>query len=310
MVALALLASACSADGLETPGEALQDVGSDVPDSGYVIGDVPNGLVLCALATPSPVSFTPPAATLRLYGEAALADPYGGVLVGIGRFEVDIALLDLGPVEEVDIGGAAGFQGGGKGVLGASLETADARSVSWDVDGAVVQVSVRGSDDLDLVALAEAVLVEDDDARLGTDGVPEGFVELGEVYGLEADEEFRFSLDYGAPDAGGDPSELLILIGRTGTAESMNAVRFRATRSRPIDLAVGDPAVFAETDLETGLVSRQVDWITPDGLVLRLFSLALTEAELIAAAESVELIDGGDWRDLVDGFAADECRPQ
>ena len=210
--------------------------------TGFRLADAPEGYDLCAVTTPSGLFIAPETeASLRVYGDAALADPYTGPLVGAillrgGPPEA----LELGTTEAVDLGGTTGLLGGGDGFIGGVLPPEAGRVLTWQWDDErIVQVVVRNDTTTDLVALADAVVVEGTEVRIDTSVIPADTVDLGDLYELEARPQFRFSLDYQRRGEDGSLLDQVTLLGAAGDEASMNAFRFRAEHSQD-----GDEQIF------------------------------------------------------------------
>ena len=77
VVALALVVGSCSSGGGD----------SDESGFGYVLDEAPESYTLCSVNLPSGLSVTSgDDATLRVYGDGRLDDPYAGPLYGIASF--------------------------------------------------------------------------------------------------------------------------------------------------------------------------------------------------------------------------------
>ena len=247
-------------------------------------------------------------ASLRVYGDGAVDDPYTGRLVGAimlrgGPPEA----LELGPTEQVEVAGTTGLVGGGDGFIGGVLPSEAGRVLTWQWDEErIVQVIVRNDDTLDLVPLAEAVVVEDGEVRIDEAALPAGSVDLGDLYQLEARPQFRFSLDYQLRGDDDVLQDQVTLLGAAGDEPSMNAFRFRAAESTPIDVN-GSPGVVADVGVP-GDSRNVVTWLVDGELILRVFSLTLSQDTLLEIARSAVFVDEGDWADLRDEFDPATCR--
>lgn len=309
MLAAALVAAGCSGDGLETPADTLAR--DEAPDSrtGFRLADAPDGYELCAVTTPSGLFIAPETeASLRVYGDGTLADPYTGPLVGAillrgGPPEA----LELGTTETVEVAGTTGLLGGGDGFIGGVLPPDAGRVLTWQWDEErIVQVVVRNDATTDLVALADHVVVEDTEVRIDPVGLPADAVDLGDLYELEARPQFRFSLDYQRRGEDGALQDQVTLLGAAGDEASMNAFRFRAADSTPVEIN-GSPGVVADIGVPGD--SRNIaTWLVDGELILRVFSLTLGQDELVEIARTAVLVDEDEWAGLRDEFDPATCR--
>lgn len=302
-----LVVGACSSAGLETPRDTLER--EDPPDSpfGYVLGEPPEGYELCAITTPSALSLRSDAsASLYVYGDGSLDDPYDGPLYGVALFAAGpLDELPLGDTTGVDVAGEPGLLGGADGLLVASLPEAAGQVLTYRADDdRIVQLIARGDDTADLVALAGAVEVARDRATISLDALPPGYRDLGDVYELEGRPQFRFSVDY-QRRAGGGLDDQLTVLGAVGDLASMQAFRFRAASSEIVDVS-GSPGVAADIG-DSGEGPHVVSWLVEDELILRVFSFELGSDELLDRARSVERVDGEAWDDLRSRFDPATC---
>lgn len=311
-VAANLVVAACSS-GLETPAETLRRDDPAVSTFGYVLDTLPDGYELCAISTPSALSLqSDTSASLEVYGDGTLADPYAGPLYGVARFEAErLAELPLGDTTDTEVQGVPARLGGGDSLLIAALPTDAARVLTFQRDDApggrvTIQVIVRNDDSADIEALAAAVESGDDTATLPPEALPDGFVGLGDLYQLEGRPQFRFSLDHqaGAADDG-SLEDQLTLLGTTGDAVSMEAFRFRASASERVSVG-GAPGVAADIG-STGEGPFVVSWLADDGLILRVFSFVIAPPDLLPVAQSARRVDGAEWRDLLEEFEPGSC---
>ena len=299
LVALMVLVG-CSGGTIETPADTLAANGQ--PDSafGYVIDAVPAGYELCGVSVPSALSVeADSAASLHVYADLTLEDPYVGVLYGVAVFPAGpVADLELGETVEVTVAGGEALLGGLDGLLIANLPAGDGQALTYRADAErIVQVAVRGRDDVDLVELAAGVVVADDGATLDVSVLPEGYGDLGDVYQLEGQPQFLFSLDHQLRDVeGGALEDQLTLLGAAGDVASMEAFRFRALSSERIVVGASDGVAANIGVDETG--PFVVSWMADDNLILRLFSFDLDEQRLAALAESARRVDGEAWDDI------------
>lgn len=308
VVAWGLLAAACSS-GLETPAETLQRENEVQSLFGYVVSAPPEGYALCAISTPSAMSLRADAtASLHVYGDGALDDPYEGPLFGVAMFEsAPLAELPLGDTVEVEVLGRPARLGTADALRIASLPPDAGRTLSYQLDGGqTVQLVVRNDTATDLITLAQAVVVSDGVATIDTDALPPGFVGLGDLYQLEGQPQFRFSLDYQAGAAAdGSIDDQLTLLGTTGDAASMEAFRFRAGESGRIEVG-GRPGVSADIG-SSGEGPFVVSWLAEDGLILRVFSFVIPREELAVVAANVTRVAGEEWTDLRAEFELSGC---
>ena len=130
---------------------------------------------------------------------------------------------------------------------------------------------------------------------LAADRLPDGFADLGDLYELEGRRRFRFSLDYQRLSAGAE--DAMTLLGNEGTAAELDAFRFRASSSQRI--AVGGRTGVAADIGPGGVGPWVVTWVVEDDLTLRLFSFALEPDALQRVAESVDVVAGDDWLELI-----------
>jgi len=295
-VALALVVGACSGTG----------GGNAESGFGYVLDEAPGGYSLCSVNLPSGLSVTSnDDATLRVYGDGRLDDPYAGPLYGVAAFSVSaLADLDLGNTVEVVVGGAIAWLGGADGLQLATLPEGAGRTLTWEVDGRVVQLVVRNDETVDLVALAASVEVSDAGAVLAA---PEGFIDLGDLFELEGRTSFLFSIFYELEGGDGSDDDNLTLLGVGGDEASMEAFRFRALSSEAVSVA-GDPGVGADMGSGDG-GPIVVSWLLEEGVVLRLFSFSIAPGELIDQAQKVRRVEGDEWQALAERHAAG-CLPK
>ena len=249
VVAVVLVAAACSSDD-----------GVEEPDSrgGYQLTSVPDGYELCGVSTPSGLSLVPETiASLHVYGEGDVPDPYQDRLIGVALFPgLPVVELDLGETTPVRIGSTEGRLGTMEAFAGAALPAEAGRMVTWQHDDErFIQVGVRGDDDLDLVALAEGVVVTGDVARIAPDALPPGMVDLGDIYQLETRAQFLFSVDYQLRPEDSTVRDQMTLLGSLGDRSAMEAFRFRAASSRRIEVN-GMPGVVADI----GTTGRARTW--------------------------------------------------
>ncbi len=304
-----MLATACSGGGLETPADTLAR--EDVPEvtEGYRLASPPSGYELCAVTTPSALFIAPDTeASLRVYGDGSLADPYTGPLIGaILLVGGPPQALDLGPTEEISIGDTTGFLGAGDDFIGGILppEAGTVLTWQWDEDR-IVQIAVRQTDELDLVAIAEGVVVDGSQIRIDEAALPAGSVDLGDVYQLEARPQFRFSLDYQRRSTDGALQDQVTLLGAAGDAASMNAFRFRAASSTATEVN-GYPGVVADIGIPED-PRHIVTWLVDDSLILRVFSLRLGPDELLEVARSATFVPEDEWGELRAAFDPATCQ--
>ncbi len=308
LIAAALVGAACSSGGLETPRDALER-GSD-PDSpfGYVLGDPPAGYELCAITTPSALSLRSEAtASLHVYGDATLDDPYAGALYGVALFAAGpLDELPLGETSEVELAGQPALVGGADGLQVASLPAPAGRVLTYRADGErIVQLVVRGDDAADLVGLADAVTVSGDRAIIDLAALPPGYVDLGDLYQLEGRPRFRFSVDYQRRSEDGDLEDQLTVLGAAGDHASMQAFRFRAATSATMDVD-GSPGVVADIGA-TGEGPHVVSWLVGGELILRVFSFELPPDDLVTQARAVERVAADEWDELRSRFGQAIC---
>ncbi|MEM7287285.1 MAG: hypothetical protein AAF480_13110 [Actinomycetota bacterium] len=309
MTAVALLAASCSGGGLETPVDTLARDETPTSVTGFRLTAPPAGYELCAVTTPSGLFIAPETeASLRVYGDGSLADPYVGPLIGAillrgGPPEA----LELGPTREVAVGDSVGLLGGGDGFIGGVLPPDAGRVLTWQWDAdRIVQVIVRNDADTDLVALADAVIVEGTEVRIDPVALPEGAVDLGDLYVLEARPQFRFSLDYQLRSDDGVLRDQVTLLGAAGDEASMNAFRFRAADSTPVEIN-GSPGVVADVGVPGD--SRNIaTWLVDGELILRVFSLTLGQDQLVEIARSAVFVGEDEWADLRAAFDPATCR--
>lgn len=315
-LACALVLAACSGGGLETPAETLRRTPEAPPTSGWVLDAAPEGYELCSLGTASALSLTSESeASLHMYGDGDLDDPYAGSLYGVATFPaVGLVELPLGATEdvtvEVDVGDGPRPRparlGRIDGLLVAELPAAAGSLVTFSApDDRIVQLAVRGDDDVDLVELAEAVVVTDGTATLDLAALPAGFVSLGDRYELESRTRFRFSLDYQLRDDAGALEDQVTLLGAAGDAASMNAFRFGAATAVAVDVA-GWPGVVADIG-STGDGPHVVSWLVDDELILRVFSFRLGPDRLVELARGAREVTGAEWAELVEAFDPATC---
>ncbi len=309
VVALAALAgSGCSSGGLETPRDALEQEGDPASPFGYVLAEPPGGYELCAISTPSALSLRSEAtASLHVYGDASLDDPYDGPLYGVALFAAGpLDELALGRTTEGDDGGAPGLLGGADGLLVASLPENAGQVLTYRADeDRIVQLAARGTDSADLVPLASAVEVDGDRATIDLDALPAGYRDLGDVYELEGRPRFRFSVDYQRRAEGGGLDDQLTVLGAAGGLESMQAFRFRAAISEVVDVA-GSPGVVADIG-GSGEGPHVATWLVEGELIVRVFSFELDADALMALAETVVRVDGAEWDELRSSFDPPTC---
>lgn len=260
----------------------------------------PEGYVLCAITTPSALSLRPnPGASLHVYGSDSLDDPYSGPLFGVALFAAGpLDGLSLGSVRSVDVDGTPAVLGTIDGLQVANLPAEAGRLISFRVDEErIVQLAVRGDEEVDLVVLAAAVVVVGDVATLPSDALPPNFTDLGDVYEQERRTQFRFSLDYQIRTDGDGPLEdQLTLLGSNGDSALAEAYRFRAAASTRVDVN-GSPGVVAEMG-SSGDGPNVVSWLVDGTLILRLFSRSIPPEQLLTVARTVRRADGTEWADL------------
>jgi len=306
-VAAIVVGAACSS-GLETPADTLGDREETDSPFGWVLDELPDDYALCAVTTPSPLSLESDAgATLHVYGNLALDDPYEGPLYAVALFPAGpITGLDLGATTEAEVDGDLAFVGGADGLQVATLPDDAGRVLTFSpVESIVAQVIVRNDADIDLVELAEGVVVGGGVATLAPEVLPPGFVDLGDLYQLEGRAQFRFSLDHQAVDETGALADQLTLLGSTGDAASMEAFRFRVPTSNRIDVG-GVSGVTADLGVDGG-GPWVVSWMPHEGLVLRVFSFRISPPELTAIAAAARRVEGSEWADLQDEFDPSVC---
>lgn len=290
----------CSGDSIETPADTLAADGQPDSPFGYVIDAVPAGYELCGVSVPSALSVeADSAASLHVYGDLTLDDPYAGVLYGVAVFPAGpIADLELGEAVEVTVSGVDALLGGLDGLLIANLPAGEGHVLTYRADAdRIVQIAVRGRDDVDLAELAAGVAVADDGATLDHSVLPEGYGDLGDVYQLEGQPQFLFSLDHQLRNVeDGALEDQLTLLGAAGDVASMEAFRFRALSSERI--AVGSAAAVAANIGSDDTGPFVVSWMAEEDLILRVFSFDLDEQRLAAIAESARRVNGETWDDI------------
>ncbi|MFV2038688.1 MAG: hypothetical protein ACC660_00425 [Acidimicrobiales bacterium] len=308
LTALALIAAACTS-GLESPAETLRPGGDSESTFGYVVDPAPDGYALCAITTPSGLSIRPDAsASLHVYADGSLDDPYSGPLYAVALFAAgSLDDLQLGDAEAVEVSGAAGWLGTLDGLQLADLP-ADGQLLTYRADAErIVQLAFRGDAPVDMVDLAASVLVDDNVATLAPEGLPPGFVDLGDVEQLEGSAQFLFSLDYQLRTGGdGELLDQLTLLGSAGDATLAEAFRFRAAVSERVDVN-GFPGVVADVG-SSGAGPYVVSWLVNDALLVRLFSRSIQPDDLLTVARGVRRIDGSEWDELRGDFDPGNCQ--
>lgn len=298
-VVLALLLAAC-ASGLETPADTLNSETADDSTFGYVVDPPPAGYALCAITTPSALSLqADPGASLHVYGNDGLDDPYTGTLFGVALFAAGpLDELSLGSVRSVDVDGTPALIGTIDGLQVADLPAQAGRLISFRVDEErIVQLAVRGDDDADLTVLAASVVVVGDTATLPPAALPPNFTDLGDIYEQEGRAQFRFALDYQIrADGDGSLEDQLTLLGSSGDSTLAEAFRFRAATSERVEVS-GSPGVSAEVG-SSGNGPNVVSWLVDGSLILRLFSFSIPPDELLTVARRVRRVEGTEWADL------------
>lgn len=307
---LLLVATGCTDGGLGTPADSLDD-DELVSTFGYVVGELPGDYELCAVSVPSALSLrADESASFHVYGDGSLDDPYTGPLFGVALFEAaPIEDLDLGETTSVEVQGNTALLGDTSGSQLAVLPADAGSLLTWQAgNDRVLQLMVRNADDADasdLVRLADAVRVNDGAAQIDVARLPDGFVDLGDLYQLEGRPQFRFSLDHQRRGADDLPTDQMTLLGSQGDAASMEAFRFRASESSRVNVG-GRLGVGADIGAE-GEGPWVVSWLQEDDLILRLFSFELQPEQLLPLAESVRRVDGGEWSTLQDDFGDQIC---
>lgn len=297
-----MVLSACG--GLENPATFDDDPQTS---QGYAIAEVPDGYELCGANVPSGLSVRgDEGPSMRVYGDTGLDDPYTGPLYAVALF--DAAALDdlaLGFTVDIEVQGRPARLGAIDGFQLAALGPDLGRTLTWQLDdGRIVQLAVRADPTADLVALAPAVRIDDGGATIVADALPDGFADFGDVYELEGQPRFRFSLDYQRRDTGAE--DVLTLLGSEGDAVALEAFRFRASTSNRV--TVGDrPGVTADIG-PGGQGPWVVTWLAEDDLILRLFSFELEPDRLVPVAEAVVATSGADWTDLLAAHDPPTCR--
>jgi hypothetical protein len=302
---VALLAAACSGGGLETPSETLQREEQPESTFGYLLDAAPEGYTLCAISTPSALSISSePGASLHVYGDGSLDDPYEGVLIGVAMFEA-AALVDLalGDAVAVELAGGPPPRGVSPGRLVADHPAESGRVLTYQTGAETIQVVVRGDEDIDLLALAESVRTDPSGAEIDAAGLPEGFVDLGDLYELDGRAQFRFAIDYQNRSSSGEIVDQVTLLGAAGDLVSMEAFRFRAAVSEVVDVS---RARGVAATIGPGGPSV-VSWLAADELILRIFSFQIPPDELVELARSVRFVDGDEWDRLRDEFDPALC---
>jgi hypothetical protein len=177
----------------------------------------------------------------------------------------------------------------------ASLPPTAGNVLTWSDGDHTVQLVVRGDDGVDLLDLATQVIERDGVATLAPEALPDGFVELGDVFQLEGQPRFLFSIDHQrATESGDGLVDQLTLLGSDGDRASMEAFRFRALTSSRV--TVGDaPGVVADLG-PTGDGPWVVTWTPTDGVILSIFSFALQPDALMEVAQSVRRVEGEQWQ--------------
>lgn len=305
---LALLAAGCSAGGLETPTETLERDQEFESRFGHVLADPPDGYTLCAITVPSPFSLSSePDASLEVYGDTSLDDPYGGALYGVASFEAGpLSALPLGDTEDVDIDGNPGRLGRADGLLVADLTMASGRVLTYRAGNRrTIQLVARADEDVDLVELARSVRPSEDSAEIDASALPANFGRLGDLYELEGRAQFRFALDYQRRADDDALVDQVTLLGSAGSFEAMQAFRFRASTSAVVDVG-GYPGVSADIGPE-GQSRNVVSWIIDDQLILRIFSLAIPRDQLLELARESVRVDGEVWSALKAEFELAQC---
>lgn len=307
MCSAILIACSGGEDGLDSGGAASSS-GADGLSSapGWVIGAPPEGYELCALSLPtvgaSPTSEGP---HLQVYADLREDDPYAGPLLGVAVFDAAAPGDFLADHEVVDVGDLKVWLGPADGFQLATLPSYVGSVATWEVgDGRVVQMVGRAYEPSTLLELVPEVVVEEDRGRIPLGSLPDGTIDLGDVYASEGRATFRFSLDYELADAD-RVSDQLTLLGTTGDRTAMEAFRFRAgfSERRTINGADG---VVADIGSD-GDGPWVVTWMADDGLILRLFSFVRGIDELAGIAESVAPAGTDQWADIADRFDPPVC---
>ena len=84
------------------------------------------------------------------------------------------------------------------------------------------------------------------------------------------------------------------------------AKSFRAADSRPVEIN-GSPGVVADVGVPGD--SRNIaTWLIDGELILRVFSLTLSQDELVEIARSAVFVDEAEWAELRDEFDPATCR--
>ena len=238
-----VLLAACGGGPLDNLGEA-----ENVVDSGYII-EPPGGYVRCTVSVPSGLEITnADDASLHVYADASLADPYQGPLYGLASFPgVELQRLPLGDTVDLTVKGVPARLGPISGFQLAELPDAAGLVLTWVEGDRMIQLAGRDIPEDQLLSAAQSVALDDGAAIFAADELPSGFVALGDVYAREGQARFRFAVEFQLPAVDVELVEdNLTLLGSEGDAEAMEAFRFRAARSSRIQVN-GRPALSARS---------------------------------------------------------------
>lgn len=265
-------------------------------------GEAFESLLFCTAGAGIP--YPESTAHVVMYGDTSTGDPYAG------------------PMVAVVWGGEASYRGDGdptpvtvRGTQGVAAPITVFQQVVLDELGTVIAwdegdepVGLYGrywdaSRTADLVALADALEVEDGAFSLPADVLPEGYEQVYAgtddpmylVFALGSQYEVRYQHDAGE-------GALLRINGFVASPEEFEAVRFLAPGLQPTTIGDHD-ALAGGAWTERG--PAVVTWREPDGLVVRLTGVGIDLDIVEEVAAAMRELTRSEWVDLIE--TPDEC---
>lgn len=277
--------------------------------------EVPGGLDLCSAFDLPAVEPEPDPSTPTIWGDASLDDPWAGPLAGIWTTEAD-ELYGHDDAEDVTVHGVRGSVA--PMPLFQAVSSAEwGHIVTWrDPSGRVIEVAARGASPPEAVQIAELVEVGSGAPSLPADALgPETapIYEGGGISPLGLGSTGGWSLQYQPEDmaSGSEDLRLLTVTGSPGVPGDLEALRFWALTTQPIEIQDQDGLEYAAFDAATGPFG--IAWQDTPGLIVQVVGLGLDQQAVREVTESLEEIDADEWRglkqDAVDSGCLDSASP-
>jgi hypothetical protein len=256
----------------------------------WQLTDLPDDFALAQMSEPGSQN-GPPGATVMVNVYATDAAPLGPILSVSGSLGAGLDIVPIGGTnfEETTIGGRrAAFADGGGG----------ARLLYIETDGHWVMLTSRNIDDSTLSTMAQSVVRDPDGIAL----VPDAELLDGLTLVLPSDAPAAY-LGLGSDFAGisyGTPDGRSIGLQVYPSKPSPRAMLGLQTSLTPVKVAGADgfSGSYSTEASEPDNDYRVVTW-ERDGLDFRVSGFHVTDAEMLAAAESAEHVSESKWNEML-----------